>query len=97
MRRLYFIMFLVVCTAVFCGCKKTESEIIPVAEATESRIDTLVSLQPEEIIREQPLKGADIQLNHSLLYDKHTLADEYPHGDTVRSFQWKRFVNALPL
>ena len=46
MRRLHFIMFLVVCAAVFCGCKKTESEIVPVVEATESRIDTLVSLQP---------------------------------------------------
>ncbi len=95
MRRLYFIMFLVVCAAVFCGCKKTESEIVPVVEATESRIDTLVSLQPEEIIREQPLKGADIQLNHSLLYDKHTLTDEYPHGDTVRSFQWETIRKCL--
>ena len=34
------------------------------------------------------LKPSDIHLEEELLYDKHTLEDEYPYKDTVRSFKW---------
>lgn len=40
----------------------------------------------------------DIQLKKGLEYDQHTLEDEYPYGNTTRSFQWDKIkVNLAQL
>lgn len=37
----------------------------------------------------------EIVIEKELLYDQHTLADEYPYKDTVRVFQWKKIRDRL--
>lgn len=39
--------------------------------------------------------AADINLTKDLLYDKYTLEDTYPYGDTVRSFKWETIRKCL--
>lgn len=44
------------------------------------------------IVEEEPVEkravAADIVIEKELLYDKHTLDDQYPYKDTVREFRW---------
>ncbi len=70
-------------TLTFCSQK----EHTPVPE--EGNVsDSIATLPPAPIV---------IVIEKELLYDEHTLADEYPYKDTVRHFQWDKIRDRLHL
>lgn len=70
------------------GCIRPEKQVeeVPVARQDSGRIVVEVGELP---FQEKPLSETDIVLTRELLYDKYTLADEYPYRDTVRRVKWE--------
>ncbi len=57
--------------------------------------DTTVPPQTEE--KRATVRPDEIVLEKAFLYDRHTLADQYPYKDTVREFQWEKIKKELAL
>lgn len=84
-RIILFSLFCLVALS-YCTTKtdKTASADYPAADSTVVEIAEEADTVPAEIIIEK-----------SLLYDKHTLDDTYPYKDTTRSFQWDKIRERL--
>lgn len=86
---LFVILFSLVFTFTFCTRQKDQHENLPldvnladsIIEEPPLRIDSVI---PDEIVIEK-----------QLLYDQHTLEDNYPYKDTTRLFQWDKVRVAL--
>ncbi len=52
---------------------------------------------PDSIAVAPPPAPIVIVIKKELLYNEHTLADEYPYKDTVRAFQWDKIRDRLHL
>lgn len=74
--------------SLFTFCTRESGE--RVADQKEERV------QPPATEKKAPEKPRiEIILEKDLLYDRHTLADEYPYKDTVRVFQWDKIRERL--
>jgi len=73
----------------FCTQKTNEPTVI------EENISDSVAVEREEI--PDTVSAQDIVLEKELLYNEHTLEDEYPYKDTTRVFQWDKVKERLAL
>lgn len=75
-----------------CTQKVNLDQQIPQTDSAieESFIDTALKQKTKK-----DWTASDITLTKDLLYDKHTLDDEYPYQDTVRSFQFDKIKEQL--
>lgn len=83
-------IFLVACLFVFDSCTHK-------AEKTETDVSVSKELQKKDSVRSIDTVPVKIDIEKDLLYDKHTLADDYPYKDTIRQFQWEKIRERLRL
>lgn len=95
MKKGFSILLLTVCLLLF-ACGEQQTGMPRLSEETELTPDSLL-LPVLPAHTPELLVAADINLTKDLLYDKYTLEDTYPYGDTVRSFNGKRYGSVLPL
>lgn len=83
-------IFLVACLFVFDSCTHK-------AEKTETDVSASKELQKKDSVRSIDTVPVKIDIEKDLLYDKHTLADDYPYKNTIRQFQWEKIRERLRL
>lgn len=83
-------IFLAACLFVFDSCTHK-------AEKTETDTSASKELQKKDSVRPINTVSVKIEIEKDLLYDKHTLADDYPYKDTIRQFQWEKIRERLRL
>ena len=93
MKKGFSILLLTVCLFLF-ACGEQQTGMPRLSEETELTPDSLLlPVLPAHTL--ELLVAADINLTKDLLYDKYTLEDTYPYGDTVRSFKWETIRKCL--
>ena len=93
MKKGFSILLLTVCLFLF-ACGEQQTGMPRLSEETELTPDSLL-LPVLPAHTPELLVAADINLTKDLLYDKYTLEDTYPYGDTVRSFKWETIRKCL--
>lgn len=88
MKQFFSTIFFILFVTISCSQKKENSQI-----NQKEKIQVKDTIDTVAIIR-KPIK---IEIVKDLLYDKHTLADNYPYKDTTRTFQWNKIEKYLYL
>ena len=69
------------------SCQKQMTQDVLGEKQGQSMLEVITSALDLSFHRKE-LTSEDITVSKSLLFDRYTLDDVYPYGDTVRSFKW---------
>jgi len=89
MKVIYIFVFFTFLTFNFCTRPSDKNLLL------ETDIQDTIVQEQENVI--DSVFPDDIIIEKELLYDQHTLADEYPYRDTTRIFQWDKIKERLAL
>lgn len=87
-----FFIFLCVFLLSACTFEKKDSRISEITDTLPGDLLPVIDTIP---VLPKVIMTGDIVLKKELLYDQHTLEDEYPYRDTTRVFQWEQIKKEL--
>ena len=76
------------------SCQKQMTQDVLGEKQGQSMLEVITSALDLSFHRKE-LTSEDITVSKSLLFDRYTLDDVYPYGDTVRSFKWDAIRKCL--
>lgn len=76
------------------SCQKQMTQDVLGEKQGQSMLEVITSVLDLSIHRKE-LTSEDITVSKALLFDRYTLDDVYPYGDTVRSFKWDAMRKCL--